>query len=338
MKVQASRELRLVLLLLSEPRPQETMFQELKEENKRMKRKHKNFMRCIISLVLTVVMVLGEVPVEGLVMKAQATTTASITVDGTDYVLFTGFTATDGTYGSYGYENFVDGDPSSKWLITKRNPDRPDHPWDFAGGEDDPAFVEFHADGPFIPKGYVLTCEDEHAGSWKPREWGLKAKLNEDDEWTPIHLSIRGLGEGKIFEFACDDSSDNPYQYFRFEIYDIEADPEICLDELQFYGIFQSVAARAASCTEYGLTNAAYIGLDGKYYAEVYCQTELTVGNGLIERLPHTAVHHEASSTNIDHWQCSVCHKWHIGHYSEKKDIPVASFSQASPLLQCCSN
>ncbi len=46
---------------------------------------------------------------------AWATTTSTINVGGTDYTLFTGFTATDGTAvdNAFVYGNMVDGDLSS---------------------------------------------------------------------------------------------------------------------------------------------------------------------------------------------------------------------------------
>ena len=50
---------------------------------------------------------------------AWATTTSSINVGGTDYVLFTGFTATDGTAvdNVFVYGNVVDGNTSTSWHI-----------------------------------------------------------------------------------------------------------------------------------------------------------------------------------------------------------------------------
>jgi hypothetical protein len=56
------------------------------------------------------------------------------------------------------------------------------------------------------------------------------------------------------------------------------------------------------------------------------------------EALRFWEISHPEDRRKMHAYQCSVCHKWHIGHYSEKKDIPVASFSQTSSLLQCCSN
>ena len=244
----------------------------------------------------------------GETIEVTADTTVTAVWKDANYPLFTGFTATGGN--GTNYAKLVDGNTSTDWSATK-NFDDPNAPaGDFAGGTADPAYVEFHADAPFIPKGYVLTCDNDGAGFWKPVEWALKAKLNEGDEWTTIHSSSTTLGAGKTFEIACNNDGNNPYQYFRFEVYEVGATMNVDLDELQFYGKLCLVSARAATCTEYGLTADCYEGLDGKYYADAYATTELTVGNGLIAKLAHTAVHHEATGTNIEYWTCSVCHKY----------------------------
>ena len=90
---------------------------------------------------------------------AWATTTSTITVGGTDYTLFTGFTSTGGN--GTGYAKLVDGNTSTVWSAWKSYGEETH---DFNGGTEDPAFVEFHADEPIVPKGYVLTCDDEEAG------------------------------------------------------------------------------------------------------------------------------------------------------------------------------
>ncbi len=246
-----------------------------------------------------------------LTMTAQtawAQTTSTINVGGTDYALFTGFTATGGN--GTNYAKLVDGNTSTDWSAQK-NFDDPNAPaGDFAGGTADPAFVEFHAEKPFIPKGYVLTCDHENPGFWKPYSWALKAKLNEGDAWTTIHSSTTTLGTGKMFNIDCTNTGDNPYQYFRFEVYEVGSTMHVDLDELQFYGKLCLVQAREATCTEYGLSADCYGGFGDKYYSDDCATTELTVGNGLIAKLAHTAVHHVATSTNIEYWQCSVCHKY----------------------------
>ena len=94
-------------------------------------------------------------------VAAWAQTTSSINVGGTDYVLFTGFTATDGTAvdNVFVYGNVVDGNTSTSW-----------HP------QSSDTFVEFNTDDPIIPKGYIFNTYD--ANSYKPSGWVLKAKAN----------------------------------------------------------------------------------------------------------------------------------------------------------------
>ena len=126
--------------------------------------------------------------------RAAETTMSTITVDGTDYALFTGFNATGGN--GKNHANLVDGNMSTDWTAQKSydNGDPNAPAGNFNGGTEDPAYVEFHADEPIIPKGYVLTCDNENAGFWKPVEWALKARLNEGDEWTTIQSSMTTLG------------------------------------------------------------------------------------------------------------------------------------------------
>ena len=81
-------------------------------------------------------------------MTVWAQTTSTINVGGTDYTLFTGFTATDGNGNNWA--NLVDGNTSTDWIAEKtRNhtpmpgepapdPDAPPAPTgDFAGGTED---------------------------------------------------------------------------------------------------------------------------------------------------------------------------------------------------------
>ncbi|MDD5947926.1 MAG: InlB B-repeat-containing protein [Oscillospiraceae bacterium] len=271
--------------------------------------------RKTLAAAMVLLIVSGSVPIKpisdifgDMAITANAeTATSTVNVDGTDYTLFTGFTATGGN--GTNYAKLVDGNTFTDWIAAKSFGEGTN---DFNGGTDDPAFVEFHADEPIVPKGYVLTCDRENAGFWKPVEWALKAKLNEGDEWTTIHSSNIALGAGKTFEIACDNDDNNEYQYFRFEVYEVGTTMTVDLDELQIYGKFTytPVSARAATCTEYGLTNAGYQRSDGKYFSDENETNELTVGNGLIDKIPHTGVHHDASDSNIEYWQCSMCGKY----------------------------
>ena len=241
-----------------------------------------------------------------------AQTTSTINVGGTDYTLFTGFTATDGN--GRNYAKLVDGNTTSDWSATK-NYDDPNAPAnDFAGGTADPAFVEFHADEPIVPKGYVLTCDHENAGFWKPVEWALKAKLNEGDEWTTIHSSTTTLGAGKTFEIACDNDDNNEYQYFRLEVYEVGTTYVVDLDELQFYGLlptYTHLTVKAATCMATGINVDCYRrNSDGKYFTDNTGETEIPESDVIAPIIPHTGEHHEATDVNIEYWQCSMCGKY----------------------------
>ena len=253
-------------------------------------------------------------------MTAWAQTSSTINVGGTDYTLFTGFTATDGNGNNWA--NLVDGNTSTDWIAKKTmprepdpDPDAPPAPTgDFAGGTGDPAFVEFHADAPIIPKGYVLTCDHQNAGFWKPVEWALKAKLNEGDAWTTIHSSNTTLGAGKTFEIPCSNDGNNKYQYFRFEVYEVGATTIVDLDELQFYGLlptYTHLTVKAATCTATGIKRDCYRrNSDGKYFTDETGATELAESDVIAPMIPHTGEHHEATDVNIEYWQCSMCGKY----------------------------
>ena len=262
--------------------------------------------------MLVIAMVTGAVPLPGVSMVAQATTTSTITVGGTAYTLFTGFTATSGN--GTNYAKLVDGNTSTDWVATKNYGDPNAPAGDFNGGTEDPAFVEFHADEAFIPKGYVLTCDNENAGFWKPVSWALKAKLNEGDGWTTIHSSTTTLGEGKTFEIACDNGGDNEYQYFRFEVYEVGTTMTVDLDELQFYGLlpaYTHLTVKAATCMATGIKVDCYRrNSDGKYFTDNTGETELAESDVIAPIIPHTGEHHEATDVNIEYWQCSMCGKY----------------------------
>ena len=258
-------------------------------------------------------------------MMAWAQTTSTITVGDTDYTLFTGFTATDGN--GWNYANLVDGNTSTDWRAEKTRNPMPEEPdpgepapdpyappaptGDFAGGTEDPAFVEFHADAPIVPKGYVLTCDHENAGFWKPVQWALKAKLNEGDAWTTIHFSNTTLGAGKTFEIPCSNDGNNKYQYFRFEVYEVGATTIVDLDELQFYGslpAYTHLTVKAATCTATGIKVDCYRrNSDGKYFTDETGATELAESDVIAPMIPHSGEHHEATDVNIEYWQCSMC-------------------------------
>ncbi|MBQ3657358.1 MAG: hypothetical protein II956_11020 [Bacteroidales bacterium] len=244
------------------------------------------------------------------ISTVSAQTQSTITVSGTDYTLFTGFTATAGNGSEYNsYTNLVDGNTSTTWGAQK-NIGQTGH---FAGGESDPAFVEFHADVAFIPKGYILTNNTVN-NNCTPTSWALKAKLTENDNWTVIHSSNTALGNSASFELTCSNDGNNLYQYFRFEIYDVGTTYWSKLNELQFYGslpAYTHLTVKAATCTSTGIKRDCYRrNSDGKYFTDETGATELTESDVIAPIIAHTGVHHEATDVNIEYWQCSMCGKY----------------------------
>ena len=224
---------------------------------------------------------------------AWATTFSTINVGGTDYTLFTGFTATDGTAvdNAFVYGNMVDGDLSSSFHVFTS-----------------PAYVEFNTDDPIIPNGYIFNTFN--ASSFKPTGWVLKAKANTADEWTTLSSKSGSLASGQEFQYACDNSGNNAYKYFRFEV--SNSNNNIWLTEIRLYGnmSYTHIAVKAATCTETGIKQECWRRTDGKYFTDETGTTELAESDVIAPMKPHTAEHHAATSTNIEYWTCSVCGKY----------------------------
>ena len=148
---------------------------------------------------------------------AWATTFSTINVGGTDYTLFTGFTATDGTAvgNAFVYGNMVDGDLSSSFHAFTSS-----------------AYVEFNSDELIIPNGYIFNTFN--ASSFKPTGWVLKAKANTGDDWTELdNLSGQSIS-GQEYTHSCNNEGNNAYKYFRFEV--SNSDNNIWLTEIRLYG------------------------------------------------------------------------------------------------------
>ena len=236
------------------------------------------------------------------VSTAWATTTSTITVGGTDYTLFTGFTATSGTNVSaaaYNYPNMVDGnlDGSSSWHLNN---------------DAQPYYIEFNSDDPIIPKGYIFNTFD--ANNFKPTGWRLKAKADAGDSWTTLSSkSGQSLASGQEFRYACDNSGNNAYKYFRFEV--SESSNNIWLTEIRLYGSIPNVyythlTVKAATCTETGIKQDCDQRNDGKYFTDETGATELAESDVIAPMIPHSGEHHEATDVNIEYWQCSMCSKY----------------------------
>ena len=235
-------------------------------------------------------------------MTAWAQTSSTINVGGTDYTLFTGFIATSGTNVSaaaYNYPKLVDGnlDASSSWHLNN---------------DAQPYYIEFNSDDPIIPKGYIFNTYS--ADYYKPTDWVLKAKADAGDSWTTLSSKYgQSLASGQEFQYACDNSGNNAYKYFRFEV--SNNSKNIWLTEIRLYGSIPNVyythlTVKDATCTETGIKQDCYQRNDGKYFTDETGTTELQESDVIAPMIPHSGDHHDATDVNIEYWQCSMCSKY----------------------------
>ena len=93
-------------------------------------------------------------------------------------------------------------------------------------------FIEFYAANPIVPKGYRLCTAintKEHPNR-RPKAWTLKGKKHADDaQWTVLATETNSQlpkeNEEKADYWLTDNTA--PYQYFRFEVTDIQGSEKI---------------------------------------------------------------------------------------------------------------
>ncbi|MCQ2104430.1 MAG: InlB B-repeat-containing protein [Fibrobacter sp.] len=250
----------------------------------------------INSYLTTLVMVLA------LLFSANAfaaTEQSPISIEGKDYTLFTGFTATDGsiTNTRYTYSNVVDGDPSTRWRDIEP-----------ASGF---SYVEFRSDVPIFLKGYKLNSYDE--SEFHPSEWRLFAKADEDDDYVLVSEYIDQTYSGTEHNYPVVNEVNNQYRFFRFEC--TEEDRNIGLTEIRLYGYnvtYTHLTPQSATCTQQGVLRECYLRGDGKYFEDENGEIGLDVDECVTAMLAHVTEHHEADANHIEYWQCSVCGKFFL--------------------------
>ena len=234
----------------------------------------------------------------------SAQTQSTITIDGTEYTLYTGFTATSGTNGvvdDYSYPNMVDGNTSTT-STTKY--------W-FVGNNF--LFVEFFSGIPIIPKGYVYNTYDTYTRS-KAKTLVLKAKIDPEDEWTVIasHSGSRIPVTGKEYSSACSNDDNLPYKYFRLEVSDNE-DGDYRLTEIRLYGskdTYTLLTQKASTCQKSGIKQNCYYRNDGKFFADNSGNHELQSSEVFDPKIDHSPQHHPETDYTIEYWQCTMCNKY----------------------------
>ena len=109
---------------------------------------------------------------------AANTVRSTITIDGKEYTLYTGFNATKGTdvISSNKFTNMVDGDLTTQWRP------RPSASEDYSSK--DYAYFEFSSDYPVALKGYILNSHSDNVKH--PTDRRLYAKANEEDTYELV--------------------------------------------------------------------------------------------------------------------------------------------------------
>ncbi len=175
-----------------------------------MKKSKKPLLKSIISFALVIMLVMGAVPMDALVMTAQAATT------------YSGFIVDDGSGGFSGadfdetHKNLVDGDADTKWCADNTHKSTP-------GGESGACYwVDFHYGSAIQVNRYSLTTGGDNSSNngRNPKSWVLKAKTDQNGEWSVIATVNNDKTMEDKDHTAYDFGLDVPgtYQYFRFMI------------------------------------------------------------------------------------------------------------------------
>ncbi|MCQ2124101.1 MAG: hypothetical protein MJZ25_07940 [Fibrobacter sp.] len=235
---------------------------------------------------------------------AAETVQSTIEIDGKDYTLFTGFTATAGIekpkVTTALHSNMVDGDPSTSWRDA-----RSDEAVSFGY-----TYVEFTSDVPIFLKGYILNSYS--VNSYHPSEWRLFAKADVDGDYVLVSEYTDQTYSGTEHKYPVVNEENNQYRFFRFEC--ANENLIIALTEIRLYGYdeltYTHLTPHAATCSQQGVLRECYLRNDGKYFTDETGTTELDEFAVVEPMIPHIDVHHEADANHIEYWQCSVCGKF----------------------------
>lgn len=155
-------------------------------------------------------------------LLSALTAGAQITYHATDGTKGNSYTQ-DGVYIIENYKNLVDGDKATKWCVTQLG---------------NPTFIEFYASEPITPKGYVLTTGNDTGKNpgRNPKSWTIKARAKESDDWTILTTvtDYTKMPAANTTECPFPLTNTNSYQYFRFEISEIQEGEIFQLAEFRF--------------------------------------------------------------------------------------------------------
>ncbi len=235
-----------------------------------------------------------ETPVTVTAQTTIPTTTSTYNYDKKTWTLYTGFIATNATGYENSYGNIVDGN-----LKTTCN------------GVSSHSIIEFYSGVPIMPKGFVYNCYSDNSVYRSPQRVILKAKAFPTDEWTELFRTYTqsDLLGGAEIPLYCNNAGDAKYQYFQvdFEV----PDRKVKIEEVRLFSYYYIYfPAQAATCTETGISQDCYLRNDGRYFDEEWGGTELNAADVVLPIIPHTCVHHAATDSHIEYWQCSMCGRY----------------------------
>ena len=95
-----------------------------------------------------------------------------------------------------------------------------------------PKSIEFYSAEPIVPKGYRLrtACNTKDHPNRRPKAWSLKGKKHAGDEWTTLATETNAQlpAEAEVTaDYWFDTDNTKTYQYFHFEVTDIQGDEKI---------------------------------------------------------------------------------------------------------------
>ena len=92
-------------------------------------------------------------------------------------------------------------------------------------------FIEFYSANPIVPKGYRLrtACNTKDHPNRRPKSWKLMGKKHAGDEWTTLATETNAQlpAEAEVTADYWLTSNTKTYQYFRFEVTDIQGSEKI---------------------------------------------------------------------------------------------------------------
>lgn len=264
------------------------------------------------AVVLTAALLVGQ--------KAAADT--PITHGGQNYTLFDSegyYTATAGSESpsAYTYEYLVDNVIVPYWAS------QPFQYTYWLTDEDiafDTKFIEFYSADPIVAKGYRLrtSINTKDHPNRRPKAWTLKGKKHAGDEWTTLATETNAQlpAEAEVTADYWLTSNTKTYQYFLFEVTDIQGSEKIPvsskisytryrmeLSELQIIGNKDNINTDLDYATIEGLKH--YYSWTGSDITPIFTVKDMS-GNALAEGTHYTVSYSPATIKDVGTYTLTI--------------------------------